>query len=371
MVEGLAQAGLEVHIATTDDHGPDQHLEVPLAQPLVQQGVTYWYFRRQTRFYTASWPLTRWLAKHTGEYDLVHIHALFSYVGVPAAYYAHKKKIPYIIRPLGTLNRWGMQQRRPWFKKLSFMLVERRMLTHAALVHFTSEQERQQAEQLGISAPTEVIPLGLDMRPYQQLPPVGQFRAQYPSLAGRTIFLCMARLDPIKGFDLLLPAFARVRQIRDDVALIIAGHGPSDFEAELRTQAQMLGIAQDVVFTGFLTGEQKLAAMIDSDIFVQPSYYESFGMAVVEAMACGLPVAVSDQVGVAHEVAQARAGLVVSCNVDLLSSAMLRLADDAAVWREMGYKGRQLANDCYSLQATTVRLVEVYNELLSHSHSNI
>src|SRR5437762_2322947 len=108
MVRGLAETGLEVHVATTDDNGRGR-LDVPLGVPVPEDGATYWYFSRQTRFYNFSWPVSRWLAGHVQQYDLVHIHALFSYTTLPAAVYSRRLGVPYIIRPLGTLNRWGMQ----------------------------------------------------------------------------------------------------------------------------------------------------------------------------------------------------------------------------------------------------------------------
>ena len=93
MARGLARAGCEVHVATTDDDGPGR-LEVPLGVPVVDEGVTYRHFRRQTRFYGFSWPLTRWLARHVRDYDLVHAHALFSYATLPAAHYARRPACP-------------------------------------------------------------------------------------------------------------------------------------------------------------------------------------------------------------------------------------------------------------------------------------
>src|SRR2546422_889665 len=89
LASGLSRAGIETHIATTDDNGPER-LRVPLGVPVVQEGVTYWYFSRQTRFYTFSWPLAHWLARHIPEFDLVHIHALFSFAALPAAFWANR-----------------------------------------------------------------------------------------------------------------------------------------------------------------------------------------------------------------------------------------------------------------------------------------
>lgn len=123
MAKGLAQAGVEVDVATTDDNGPGR-LSVSHTIPIVEEAVTYRYFPRQTRFYTFSWPLNHWLAQHVQDYDLVHIHAIFSYVAIPAAFYAKRYGVPYVVRPLGVLNRWGIQNRRPWLKQLSFRFIE-------------------------------------------------------------------------------------------------------------------------------------------------------------------------------------------------------------------------------------------------------
>src|SRR5690242_5295549 len=81
LTRALVEAGMTVDVATTDDNGPGR-VSVVLEQPLTEDGVTYLYFRRQTTFYSFSWPLTRWLCRHVVDYDLVHIHALFSYPSI-------------------------------------------------------------------------------------------------------------------------------------------------------------------------------------------------------------------------------------------------------------------------------------------------
>ena len=78
LASGLSRQGIETHVATTNDNGPER-LRVPCGVPVMQNGATYWYFPRQMRFYTVSWPLATWLASHTSEFDIVHIHALFSF----------------------------------------------------------------------------------------------------------------------------------------------------------------------------------------------------------------------------------------------------------------------------------------------------
>ena len=218
MARGLSRVGLEVHVATTDDNGRER-LDVPHGVPVVTEGVTYWYFPRQTRFYTFSWPLSRWLARHVREYDVVHIHALFSYAAIPAAFWSSHYGIPYIVRPLGTFNRGGVRNRRPWLKTLSLRLIEQRVLSAAAVVHYTSEQERLEAAELGIVDRSVVIPNAVDMTLTPSGSGVGRFRARCPHLADRRIMLFLSRLDVKKGLDLLLPAFARVRTQYPQAAL--------------------------------------------------------------------------------------------------------------------------------------------------------
>ena len=157
LARSLARAGMEIHVATTDDNGPET-LAVRYGVPVDQEGVTYWFFPRQSHLYTFSWPLGAWLARHVTDFDAVHIHALFSFAALPAAYWAHRRGVPYIVRPLGTLNEWGMKNRRPWLKQLSFRLLESRVLEHAALVHYTSEQERVEAEKLNVTTAAAIIP---------------------------------------------------------------------------------------------------------------------------------------------------------------------------------------------------------------------
>jgi glycosyltransferase involved in cell wall biosynthesis len=366
LAEGLAQSGIETLIATTDDNGPGR-LDVPCGQPVVENGVTYWHFHRQSRFYTFSWPLTAWLMRNVRNYDVVHIHALFSYASLPAAYFARRCGVPYVVRPLGVLNRWGMEQRRPGLKKLSFRFIERRILRHAALVHFTSEQERAEAMELGIDVRSIVIPNPLPVEPASVTP--GRFRARYPQLKGRKILLFLSRFDRKKGLDLLIDAFAQVRAASPDVALVLAGSGDPDLTTELRAQAKRLSVASDVIWTGFLQGCDKWNAMADADLFVLPSYSENFGIAVAEAMAAGLPVVISDQVAIHKEVAEAQAGTVVACDSGELSRALLRMLSDSSLRTEMGRRGQRLTKLRYSPDHVARQLISAYDEALTGSGS--
>ena len=175
--------------------------------------------------------------------------------------------------------------------------------------------------------------------------------------------LFLSRLDAKKGLDLLLPAFAILRRQVPDVTLVVAGTGDADFVSGLKAQAAALGIASEIVWPGFLEGEDKQAVFADADLFVLPSYSENFGIAVVEAMAAGLPVIVSDQVAIHREIAQARAGVAVACDITQLSDALARLLSDSTLCRSMCEDGRALVRQNYGSQSVVRKLIGVYDQI--------
>lgn len=366
MAEIAVHQGFQVDIVTTDDDGSG-HLDVALGKPLIENGVCYRYFRRQTDFYTASWPLTKWLAKNVSNYDLVHIHALFSYSMLPAAYFARRANVPYIIRPLGTLNRWGIANRRAFLKQISLLLIEKPLLFRAARLHFTSMQERIEAAEAGLDLPFKILPLGINLQIFSDLPEPHTFYAQYPQLHGKKILLFLSRIDLKKGLELLLAATALITQTRNDFVLFIAGDGEEDYKAQLKQRSFELKIDDNIIWGGFLSGIPKLAAMAAADIFVLPSYSENFGIAVVEAMAAGLPVIISDQVGIHNEIDTAKAGIVTKCDSDILSSSIQQLLNNNQLCQEMGQNGQRLAQEQFSLEAMSDGLIQLYRQVISDS----
>jgi glycosyltransferase involved in cell wall biosynthesis len=383
IARGLELSGVQVDVATTEG-AHEQRID--------QNEGSVFYFRRQSEFYKVSLPLSKWLSAHIRDYDLVHIHALFSYSSYAAARLATKNGVPYIVRPLGVLNRWGMQNRRKLLKRLSFRFIEQRIMRNAAAIHYTSQQERLEAEETGVRNESVVIPLAVDLSGFRELPGPEPFYEKFPHARGRDIILFLSRLDPKKGLDLLLRAFAthdrrrtteEGRLMTDDgrpatddrgpssvvgrlrPLLIIAGEGEDQFVAGLRRLAGELGIADEILWTGFLGGDDKLSAMAAASLFVLPSYSENFGIALVEAMAAGLACVMSDQVGIAVDAKEYDAGLVVPCEVGPLASAMQRLLDDPELRGRLGANARRLVDDRFSVEAMSDSLVKLYDRVLS------
>ena len=363
VVSGLAERGIETHVATTDDNGPEQRLDVPLGVPVEEQGVTFWYFRRQSRAYLWSLPMIRWLWNNVARYDLVHIHAVFTCASTVAAWSCRARGVPYIVRPLGILNQWGLQRRRV-VKKLSFWAIERAMLRHAAVVHYTSEQERIEAEIAGVRIGGAIIANPVDFDPADRSRYAGGFRARYPELNGRRLIVFLSRIAPKKGLDLLIPAFARVHEACSDAALVIAGEGDPELVARLKETAREAGIEDHVLWTGFLDRHDKASLLADAEMFVLPSYSENFGVAVVEALCFETPAIVSDQVGIHHEIARHEAGVVIPCDSTALAGAITRVLRKPELRSSMAANAARLARGAFSRAGVLDAIVATYRTIL-------
>ncbi len=362
-VQGQASRRVEVHVVTTDDNNGSR-LHVPLRQPVQSDGVTILYFPRQIAFYSISWPLARWLSRFMRNYDLAHIHGLFSFSSSTSAFFAVRHGVPFILEPLGHLNHWGMTKRRRFLKRISFTLIERRIIEHAASVLYVSEQERKEATEAGASGDSMVLPLGIDLSPFMQPVTPATFLAKFPQLAGRTIVLFLSRLDEKKGLDILLSAFTRVVEEHPNVSLVIAGSGEAAFVRRLQEEAHVLGVADKIVWTGFLSGEDKLSAFSAATVFVLPSYSENFGIAAVEAMAAGLPLVLSNRVAIAEDTLLGRAALVVPCDPIAVAKAMKALICNSNLRSQMALNARALAIQKFSQESMTTGLISLYEDAI-------
>ena len=366
LARALVQTGVDVTVVTTDDDGRGKRLPVPTGEPVTgEDGVAVVYFRKQTEFYRFSWGLTWWLWQHARNFDVVHIHALFTYTSTMAGWIARWRGVPYVVRPLGVLNHWGMENRRRRLKRWSTRLIELPILRGAACIHYTSKQERHEAVTAGAGdLPSVIIPLGIDTASYQELPDPEVFRARFPVAAGRKVVLFLSRIDAKKGLDLLLPAFAEVVRKHPESLLVVAGDGDPGYVAHLRAEAGRLGLGDSqVLWTGFIAGSEKKAALSAATVFVLPSYSENFGIAAAEALAAGIPSVLTDQVALAADAAETDAALVIRCDVRELTEAITRLLTDEELRDHLGTNARRMATERFSLTAAGQSLRRLYESI--------
>ena len=354
----LADRGIAVTTVTTNHDAGGRTMPVPCGRPVMTSSATRWYFPRTTVFFKTSAGMAKWLGDNIAAFDVVHAHGLFSFAPVTAAYLARRAGVPYVLRPLGVLARYGMTRRRPVLKKLSLALIERRLIESASAVHFTSAVERVEAEALGLNCRGVVIPLGID--PGR---PVKRSDDAWPNVPGPVRLLFISRIDPKKNLEGLLRAIALVVPNHPEVTLTIAGDGDGDYLAMLQTLAADLAIADHVVWLRHVEGERKAAAFAAASALVLPSHSENFAIAVLEALAAGLPCIVSREVATAREIEARRAGLVVGIDAASIAAGIERLLHDKDRYSAMCAAARSLALNAFSLTTMGERLEALYRRI--------
>jgi glycosyltransferase involved in cell wall biosynthesis len=363
MARAVAQLGHEVSIYTTNQDGPGE-LAVPLGQPVWQEGVEIRYFPIQPpRFWGTSLPLALGLRHKVPASDLVHIHSLYFFHSLVAGHYCRQNAIPYLVRPHGTLDPF-IYRRHRWRKRLVEHLFEHRNIRRAAALHFTTAEEQALAAPYTFDTPGLVVPLGIGAHEFAAMPEPGSFRRRHPEIGDKRIILFFGRVNFKKGLDILAKAFGAVARRRQDVHLVIAGPDNEGWGARVRTWLGEEGVLGRTTFTGMLLGPDKLAVLRDASMFVLPSYSENFGLAVIETMAAGLPVIISDKVNIWREVESAGAGKVIPCEAGKLTEAILDLLDKPEMARQMGQQGQALVRDEFQWPDIAVRLQETYAILI-------
>ena len=373
MVAALRQAGVDASLITTNDHGPGLLKDLPTGRWQIHRQVPVLALPRWSppvpalREFAVSPGMSRWLGSHIHDYDLLHVHALFSYPSTAAMVQARRAGVPYLLRTIGQLSRWSLAQsarRKRWMLRL----VERANLEGAAALHFTTALERSEAADLGLPTPSLVLPLGVHLPPLPQEPqePAGGQPGQRGRNPEEPIrFLFLSRLHPKKRLEHLLEACALLQERlpRGRWQLAIAGSGEEAYVASLRQRAARLGIEARCRWLGQLEGEAKWDALRQADWFVLPSAAENFGIAVVESLAAGTPVIVSPQVAVAETVQAAGAGLVCPGEPELLASTLERAMRGSPP--AMRAAARNLAQQHYGWSSLAQRLAETYQQILS------
>lgn len=374
MVFHLIQHGIDTEIVTTNDDG-DRVLGVPFnhlvasgdVPELLGPSVPIRFFPRYSpeipsiREFALSGPLSSWLWKNLSQYDLIHVHALFSYPSTAAMAIARFQNVPYIIRPLGQLCEWSLQQQ-ALKKQLYLRAIERANLRGSRALHFTSVLELQEAAVQGFNMPNFVLPHGVTMpTPIPHVRQVLRRRLQLPDQEKIVLFL--SRLHPKKGLENLLQAWY---QLPIDLGtLVIAGSGDASYEAAITQQINALGLASRVRQVGFVQGEEKDCLLQGADLFVLPSYSENFGIAVLEAMAAGLPVMIAPGVAIAGIVQDHNLGWVAEPTPAAIAQTITHAFSNPIRTHLIGLRASAYVQQHYSWDAQVQSLIEHYHHLLT------
>jgi glycosyltransferase involved in cell wall biosynthesis len=356
LCQGLQRAGVDVEVVTTTANGATP---LPPSPPGgdAYDGVPVRYaaaaFPR--RFFGARLrgPLTSAMARA----DVCHIHGLWNAPEWWASRLARAAGVPYVVSPRGMLQPQAMRRGRGR-KAVAFALLERRNLTGAALLHATSEQEAEALRDLDLGVPIAIVPNGVDLREAQQAS--GGFRARLGIPADAFVVLFLGRMHQIKRLDLLAEAFAEVRATHPAVHLVLAGPDEHGLLPDLLKRLE--ATADRVHAPGAVNGPDKWALIKDADVMVQCSDSESFGMAVVESLAAGVPV-IATQTCPWSEIETHGCGFWVAQTAAAIAAAIRTLADDPGRRSAMGARAAAFARVQYSWDAIAPRMAGLYADL--------
>lgn len=359
LIPALSEEGIRCEIVTTRGHRVGDDPVYPQGVPthILDAGLP-------ARIWTAySRQLTGFLDENINRFDLVHIHEIWHYPGYAAFHAAKKNGIPLVITPHGELSEWSLGYKR-WKKKIYMKVILGRMLQNADALHAIIQVEKDRIVSLGYQTPVTVAPNGIEPTQFNILPDPSEFLNRFPALKGKSVILFLGRLSPTKGLDILARSFSSISRNLPNSALLVVGPDESGTKEKTEAILSSEGTLDRTVFTGLLTGQDKLAAMACADVFVLPSHSDVLGIATLEAMAARLPVVISEGCNF-PEVAENGAGFVVKASEKPVAEAIIGLLSDPCLRVRMGERGRKLVAGRYTWQATASKIADLYRTLVA------
>jgi glycosyltransferase involved in cell wall biosynthesis len=257
---------------------------------------------------------------------------VFSHSSLAAGRACRHARVPYLVRPLGTLDPWSLEQKRVR-KQLLLRWGARQLLDGAAGMHYTTDEEQRLAEAAVGGLPEgSVVPIGIDD---------AFFATPTRERAMPRYVLLLARLDAKKGVDLLIRAFHEATADAGYASwkLIIAGDGDPGFVSGLKSLVAEGAARGRIIFTGWVANDAKLSLIEGASLFALPSHQENFGISVVESMACGVPVLVTPGVNLATAIVGAEAGWAVERSQPELVAALRQAMVDQSERLRLGTRG--------------------------------
>lgn len=297
------------------------------------------------------------------EIDLIHNHGLWMFPNIYARQAALVNHLPLVISPRGMLEYWSLKN--SWQKKrLAWILYERKNLKSATAFHATSYEEVQSIRRLGYQQPIALIPNGITIPSLDNLPSREILSQAFPKLENPKWLLFLSRLHPKKGIDNLLYAWQSLINQFPNWHLIIAGPDLIGYRAKLESLTTQLNLTEKVTFTGMLSGEQKIAALSQSDLFVLPTHSENFGIAITESLAYGVPV-ITTKGAPWKDLVNYDCGWWIDDDQNALKEALLEAMKLSNQQRqEMGFRGRRMVDKKYSWDVIAEEMSKVYHWIL-------
>ena len=290
--------------------------------------------------------------------EVVHMHGLWQAHTRRGARAARVAGVPYLIAAHGMAEPWAMRHK-AWKKRVYTALVEGKNLRRAACLHALSRPEIGHLRALAPRTPICFVPNGVDLEPFENLPARSVLEEEFPELADKFVVLFLGRLHVKKGLDLLAQAITRLHRDHPDLHLLLAGNDDGAL-SPFREQVGVEGLSSRVTWVGHVSGERARQVWAAADAFILPSYSEGFSMAILEALACRLPVVITTSCHFS-ELADTGGGIVVAPTADEVTWGLRELLERSPEERaELGQRGRALVERNYTWDQQAQRLATVY-----------
>lgn len=313
----------------------------------------HWFSRFFPDF---SLEIYKFLKKNINQYDLIIIHGVWNFPGLMPFILSNKATKLIVLH--GTIG-WFSLQKGKWKKQLYTLLFQRWAIKKADLIQVYHTKELTDLDNyLGFRhLGARIIPNGVDILKFNNLPQKGVFRNKHGIPNDKKIILFLGRLDAKKGIDLLMPAFKQVTTKNKNIVLVLVGpdYGMLAYIKDFTEKKQL---EENVFVVGLLTGQEKLEAFVDANVFTLPSYSEGFSIAVLEAMSCKLPVVVSDEVGFPETIIANNAGDVVLLDAFVIAESLLKYCENDDFSIKTGEKAYQLVKSIYDVRVIAKQLLD-------------
>ena len=311
------------------------------------------------------------IRKDIKDYDIVHIHEHRQTLAIIASYFARKNNIPYIVQAHGSVLPFFQKE---GLKNLFDKVFGFKILHNASCVFALTEVEKEQYLKMGVDEDKiEIVPLGINLEEYENLPAYGKFRSKFNIGENDKLILFVGRIHEIKGLDLLLDAFndlivqSNEKNSLENIdcsSIKLAIVGPDDgYLVKLEEKVKEYSLEENVIITGPLYKEEKQEALVDCDLFVIPSKYESFTTSGLDAMACSKPLVLTKNNHI-HDWVDGNVGIACEDNKDSLREAIEKVLFDEELSQIFAENGNKLIKEKYNWDIINDQILEIYNEYL-------
>jgi glycosyltransferase involved in cell wall biosynthesis len=362
----LVKRGHNVTVYTTDAMSPYDRLNVPSVMNI--DGIDVQYMRnlslasiRVSNLFIP--PRVAFISKsELKKFNVIHLHEFTTFQNVVIAHYARKVGVPYVLQTHGSIYVSGFRKRKLLFNAL----FGKKILRNASKVIALSNVEKLHFQRAGVpDYKIAILGNGIDLTEYSNLPPKGSFKKKFMRGSiqdNKKMILYLGRIHRTKGIDLLIKAYVYlVKTMKcDNTLLVIAG--PDDgYLSAAKSLADSSGISDSILFTGFIDDKDKLAALVDADLFVTPSFY-GFPMTFLEASIVGVPI-VTTTLGDKLDWIDDNAGLVAQPTSSELAKVMYSLLTNIQLAAKFAFNGKEVARSVFSLERVVDSIEQIYKDI--------